>query len=44
VRVQPEDLIQFMDANKRNSHTDTCSAPGYSGKKERVSVGSRLEG
>jgi len=33
VRVQPEDLIRFMDAKKRNGHTVT-----YAGKEEQVSV------
>ncbi len=38
VRVQPEDLIRFTDANKRNGHTVTYGGQRYPGKEEQVSV------
>jgi excisionase family DNA binding protein len=38
VRVQPEDLIRFTDANRRNGHTATYGGQGYAGEKEQVSV------
>jgi excisionase family DNA binding protein len=38
VRVQPEDLIRFTDANKRNGHPTAGGAQRYPGKTGRVSV------
>jgi excisionase family DNA binding protein len=36
VRVQPEDLIRFTDANRRNGHPVAGGAQCYSGKTGRA--------